>query len=245
MTTRNCWTALGTCAVVAVLSAPSHAGAATIGGGEQAKASTEQKSGAPPRKDYKNPAEGRIGVVPPGIGIQVGQPAPNVTVRDADNRELSLADLWKPGPIMLVFYRGGWCPYCNAQIHDLTQAFPEYQKRGVRPAVISVDQAEESAKTKATYSIPFPVLSDPDLMAHRAYRALHQADQAEVARLKSFGMDLEKSSGRDHHVIAVPAIFVIDARGVVRFAHADSDYTTRPSTAQLLAAIDGLALKQP
>ena len=158
---------------------------------------------------------------------------------------MSLDGFRQSGPIMLVFYRGGWCPYCNAQIHDLTKAFPEYQKRGVRPVVISVDRAEESAKTKATYTIPFPVLSDPDLVAHRAYRVLHKADQAEFERLKSFGIDLERSSGREHHVVAVPTIFVIDQKGVVRWAHADADYTTRPSTAQVLTAIDGLGLKKP
>lgn len=213
--------------------------------GAQEKAPVAPGKAAPPRREYKNPTEAKVGVLPPGIGIPVGQPAPDARVRDAEGREVSLADFSKSGSIMLVFYRGGWCPYCNAQIHDLTKAFPEFQKRGVRPVLISVDRADESAKTLATYSIPFPVLSDPDLAAHRAYRVLHQADRAEFERLKSFGIDLEKSSGREHHIIAVPTIFVIDARGIVRFAHADSDYTTRPSTAQILAAIDGLELTKP
>jgi|CXWL01.1.fsa_nt_gi peroxiredoxin len=202
-----------------------------------------QDEAAPRRRDYTNPEDARTGVLPAGIGIAPGSPAPDATVRDAEGREVSLASLSKDGPIMVVFYRGGWCPYCNAQIHDLTRAFPDYQKRGVRPVVISVDQAKESARTQATYSIPFPVLSDPDLAAHRAFRVLHQADTAEFARLKSYGIDLENASGRMHHVIAVPSIFIIDKAGVVRWAHAESDYTKRPSNAQLLAAIDRLGLK--
>jgi peroxiredoxin len=179
------------------------------------------------------------------VGIPVGGQAPDATVREADGREVRLREAGKPGPVLLVFYRGGWCPYCNSQIHELTTAYPEYQKRGVTPVAISVDRAEESAKTQATYSIPFPVLSDPELAAHRAYRVLHQVDEAEYARLKGFGIDLEKASGQGHHVIAVPSIFVIDGKGVVRWAHADPDYKVRPSTAQVLAAIDGLKLAQP
>lgn len=155
---------------------------------------------------------------------------------------MRLRELVTTGPVLLVFYRGGWCPYCNSQIHELTAAYPEYKKRGVTPVAISVDRVEESAKTQATYTIPFPVLSDSDLAAHRAYRVLHEVDEAEFARLKGFGIDLERASGRSHHAIAVPSLFVIDGKGVVRWAHANLDYKVRPSTVQILAAIDGLNL---
>ena len=107
---------------------------------------------------------------------------------------------------------------------------------------ISVDRIEEAAKTQATYSIPFPVLSDPDLAAHTAYRVTHRVEADEFSRLQGFGMDLEGASGQTHHVIATPALFVIDAEGVVRWAHADRDYTVRPSPSQILAAFDRLQL---
>jgi peroxiredoxin len=87
-------------------------------------------------------------------------------LHDAAGLEVRLSDLMRRGPLLLVFYRGGWCPYCNFQIRELTAAYPEYGKRGVTPVAISVDRVEESAKTLATYSIPFPVLSDPELAAH-------------------------------------------------------------------------------
>jgi peroxiredoxin len=74
---------------------------------------------------------------------------------------------------------------------------------------------------------------------------LHQVDDSELARLTSFGIDLEKASGRAHHAIAVPAAFLVDRKGVVRWAHADPGYKVRPSTAQILGAIDGLSLEKP
>jgi peroxiredoxin len=205
-------------------------------------ASTSATAMKPRMKEIAAPPEARVGTLPPDIGVAVGQPAPDASLHDSGGAGVRLADLFSKGAVLLVFYRGGWCPFCNFQIHELTEAYPEYQKRGVTPVAISVDKQEEGAKTRATYTIPFPVLSDPDLVAHKAYRVLHHADDAEVQRLKGFGIDLEKSSGRDHHTFAVPALFLVDKTGKVRWAHADVDYKTRPRTKQILAAIDALGL---
>lgn len=201
--------------------------------------------GSPRSRAHAFTPESGLGTLPPGTGVRAGEKAPDARLRSADGREVSLHDLTRGGAALLVFYRGGWCPYCNFQIRQLTEAYPELRRRGVTPVAISVDRVQEAARTQATYEIPFPVLSDPDLAAHRAYRVLHQADAAEVARLGAAGIDLEKASGRAHHVIAVPAAFVIDRDGVVRWAHADPDYKVRPSPAQLLAAIDALELPHP
>lgn len=191
---------------------------------------------------HGNTAAEQLGTLPDGVGIAVGEQAPDARVQDADGRSVQLRELFARGPVMLVFYRGGWCPFCNFQIRELTEDFPELERRGVTPVAISVDRMEESTRTRANYTIPFPVLSDPDLTAHRAYRVTHDVDAAEVERLRGMGMDLERSSGRSHHVVAIPSVFVIDGTGVVRWAHADRDYRTRPSNEQLLAVIDGLEL---
>ena len=192
--------------------------------------------------ETRTPEPQQLGTLPQDIGIAAGQPAPDAMLHDADGQSIQLRDLVANGPILLVFYRGGWCPYCNFQIHELTAAFAEFERRGVTPVAVSVDQVEEASKTTPTYTIPFPVLSDPDLAAHRAFRVVHHADDAEVTRLNGFGLDIERSSGRNHHDFAIPSIFVIDRAGVVRWAHADPDYKVRPSTLQLLAAIDALDL---
>lgn len=195
---------------------------------------------APEPKAYANPAT--IGTLAPGLGVPVGEHAPDAELRDSAGAAVRLGDLVRQGPLALVFYRGGWCPFCNFQIRELTGAYPEFRRRGVRPVAVSVDRVEEAAKTQAAYQVPFPVLSDPDLAAHRAFRVLHQVSEAEAERLRGFHIDLDQASGRTHHVIAVPAIFVIDAQGIVRWAHADPDYKVRPSAAQVLAAIDALGL---
>lgn len=179
-----------------------------------------------------------FGKLPDGVGISVGSPAADAKLQDAGGKSVQLSDYWKQGWALLVFYRGGWCPYCNFQIRELTRARSELERRGVSPVLISVDRASEAAKTSATYEIPFPVLSDPELVAHRGFRVLQHVDDATFAKYREFGIDLEDSSGQQHHTIAVPSLFLVDKAGIVRFSHAERDYKVRPSTAQVLAAVD-------
>ena len=159
-------------------------------------------------------------------------------MKDDKGATVALADLWTKGPILLVFYRGGWCPFCNFQIREFVKSHGEYEKRGVTPVFISVDTVDESKKTTATYSIPFPLLADPDLVAHRAFSVTRKADDAEVEKLKSYHIDIEKASGRKHHEMAVPSVFLIDKTGTVKWSHANPDYKQRPSTEQLLGVLD-------
>ena len=184
----------------------------------------------------------RIGTLAPGTGLAVGTKIPAAQGKDLAGKEVTLASLHAGGAILIVFYRGGWCPFCNAQLHSLSTAYPEFQKRGVTPVAISVDRPEVESKVKALYSIPFPVLSDETAAIIDAFHVAKTVESKELQMLKGYGVDLEKDSGHDHHKIAVPSIFLVDRAGVVRWAHSETDYKVRPSTAQLLAAIDGAGL---
>ena len=95
--------------------------------------------------------------------------------------------------------------------------------------------------TRGEYDLPFPVVSDPSATWVESFHVVNRVDGAQLAKLHSFGIDLESYSGERHNVIAIPSLFLIDRGGVVRWAHADPDFKVRPSTAQILAAIDALA----
>lgn len=234
--------AAGAAWLFACAKAPSDAAptaAASTGVSASASAAAPKPTFAPPTpKEYAATAAERVGVLAAGTGIAVGQPVPEVRAQDLSGKDVSLASLYAGGPILLAFYRGGWCPYCNMEIHSLSVAYPEFQKRGVTPVALSVDRPEAEATLKATYTIPFPVLSDPDAHAIEAFHLIKNVSPEELAKMRSFGIDLEAYSGRTHHQIAIPALFLIDRTGVVRWAHSDPDFKVRPSTAQILAAID-------
>ena len=186
----------------------------------------------PEKPTTPTPGE-RLGTVPDGVGLTIGDPAPDVTVTDADGKPVRLLELAKRGPILLVFYRGGWCPTCNFQIHELAKRFPELRQRGLTPVAISVDPPDDSARTRAAYAVPFPVLSDPELAAHRAFKVVDPVTDDDVLDLKQAGVDRER-----HKMVAVPSIFVIGTDGKIYWSHADRDPRTRPTTDQILGAID-------
>jgi peroxiredoxin len=193
-------------------------------------------------KEYSAPPADRVGVLAPNTGIPVGQKVPDVHARDLDGKDVALSSLYAKGAILLAFYRGGWCPYCNSEIHALTTAYPEYGKRGVTPVAVSVDKPDAELKMRATYAVPFPILSDENAVAIEAFHVVKHVGDDELAKYKSFGVDLEDYSGKAHHEIAIPALFLIDRSGIVRWAHSDPEYKVRPSTAQILDAIDAAHL---
>jgi peroxiredoxin len=184
----------------------------------------------------------KLGTAPDGFGLEVGAKAPEGELPDVTGAAQKLADLYAQGPTFIVFYRGGWCPFCNVQLHELTVAKPEFDKRGVKLVAISVDQPSEEAKTQAQHGVAFPMLSDSKLTIHRAFKVVHVPSSDEAKALAGYGIDLAKHAGESHGSFAVPAVFMVDRLGVVRFAHVDEDYKVRPSIQQLLAVADKLAM---
>jgi peroxiredoxin len=187
--------------------------------------------------------DAKLGTAPSGFGIAVGQKAPDATLDDLTGKKQKLSDLYKTGPTFVVFYRGGWCPFCNLQLHDLAAAKASFDKRGIKLVAISVDKPSEESKTQAKDGVPFPMLSDSKLVAHKAFKVVHATGEEEQKKMASFGVDLGAYSGESHKSFAIPSVFLVDKGGVVRFAHVDEDYKTRPSAKQLLGVADKLGMK--
>ena len=181
----------------------------------------------------ETPAD-KLGSAPAGLGLKVDSKAPDASLPDVSGKTIRLSALYSQAPTFVVFYRGGWCPFCNLQLHALATAKPDFDKEGLRVVAISVDKPDEEAKTTAKQGVTFPMLSDSDLATHRAFNVVHVPKEAEAKGLAKFGVDLEQYSGKSHHSFAVPAIFLVDRAGVVRWVHIDDDYKTRPSPQQMI-----------
>jgi peroxiredoxin len=179
-----------------------------------------------------------LGTNDEGIGLSPGDKVASFSLHSFDGEPVSWEELLKRGRLLVVFYRGGWCPYCNLQIRQLTLAYSQFEERGILPVLISVDKVDASSLVQNTYEIPFPVLSDPDLHAHEAFRVTMAVDEATFERYKEFGVDLEAWSGREDHKIAVPSVFFVDENGVILWAHSAKDYRVRPNPQQLLDVAD-------
>ena len=170
------------------------------------------------------------------VPLPVGSAMPSVVVQNADGS----ARLIGPGPLarplVLIFYRGGWCPYCNRHLGALKQAEPELLKMGYEILFLSADRPAILYSSLKEPDIHYTLLSDAKMNAARAYGVAFRVDDAALAKSKAYGVDLEAASGQTHHELPVPAAFIIDKAGVIRFVHANPDYTTRISPTELLDA---------
>ncbi len=186
-------------------------------------------------KPFTVTSSSTLGTRDDGLGLAVGAVIPAFEIQDFRGKTFSSTAI-NDDDTLVVFYRGGWCPYCNFQIRELSQSYDRFKALGVSIVTISVDRPDAAAVTQNAYEVPFPVLSDPDLRAHEAFNVVLQLDAAGAARLAEYGYDIEQWSGRDHHKMAVPGVFLV-RDGKVAWEHVARDYKTRPSTEQLLTAV--------
>lgn len=170
-----------------------------------------------------------------------GEAAPDFTLPDARSGPVSLTDLLAKGPVVLSFYRGGWCPYCNLELRALQRALPEIERLGATLVAISPQTPGESLSTAEKNDLEFPVLSDVGSETARAFGIAF--DLAEELRpiYAKFGHALPDKNGDDSWVLPIPATFVIAQNGTIAFAHVDVDYRSRMEPSDIIAALQTLA----
>jgi peroxiredoxin len=167
--------------------------------------------------------------------LAAGTPAPAFTVREADGRPFRFEPDALAKPAMLIFYRGGWCPYCNAHLKDLRTAVPEVAALGYDVLFLSTDRPE-ILRSSLKEPVDYHLLSDSDVNAARAFGVAYRMDDATYQKYKGYGLDLEQTQGAKHHELPVPAVFIVDRAGTIRFAHSNSDYKIRLPAAEVVAA---------
>ncbi|MBJ2154697.1 peroxiredoxin-like family protein [Variovorax sp. IB41] len=169
--------------------------------------------------------------------LREGSKAPDVTLPDALGRPVRLGDLWKDGPLVVSFYRGGWCPYCNTELRALQERLGELHGLGAKLVAISPQTPDHSMSTSRKNALAFPVLSDSDLEAAHGFGIGTTLAPELVDLYGAGGVNLPVLNGNGQWVLPVPATFVIDEAGVIRFAHVDVDYRERADLDEVVAAI--------
>jgi polyisoprenoid-binding protein YceI/peroxiredoxin len=174
-------------------------------------------------------------------GLKAGEKAPDFTLPDINGVNVSLSGALKNGPVVLVFYRGEWCPFCNLQLRALEVAYPDIRALGASLVAVA-PQMEESAGVQAEdNNLSFPLLSDTTGKTMRDYRLLYQVPASlKKVFLETYGVDLEKYNGEDRWELPVTATFVIGIDGKVKAGLVDMDYTKRMEPSDILAALRSL-----
>jgi peroxiredoxin len=170
------------------------------------------------------------------IALKVGDAIPDVTLRTEENKEVSLRKLVSEKPTVLIFYRGGWCPFCNRHLQSLAGIEDDLNKAGAQLVAISMDQPSKLKATPDREKLHYRLLSDSDATAAKAFGIAFKVDDATVEKYKGYGINLDAASGNDHHILPHPAVFVADTSGKIRFAHVNPDYKARLEPKKILEA---------
>ena len=175
------------------------------------------------------------------VGLPIGATAPAFTLPNAYGKPVELATLLALGPVVLSFYRGEWCPFCNLELRALQQHFGEITAAGATVVAISPQAPDHSASLAGKYELSFDVLSDVDQTVIDAYGLLYnvEGDSRELME-HVFSLDLAVENADGSWRLPIPATLVLDRDGIVRATHVDADYRTRMEPADIIAAVAAL-----
>lgn len=173
--------------------------------------------------------------------VNVGTQAPDFELPDVKGQPVRLSERLARGPVVLSFYRGGWCPYCNLELAALQRRLPEIEGLGAALIAVSPQTPDQSLSTAERHALRFDVLSDVGDRTARAYGLVFQVPESLRPIYQGWGIDLPVWNGDESWELPIPATYVIDRDATIRAAHVDTDYTRRMEPEAILAALHALA----
>lgn len=167
-----------------------------------------------------------------------GMSVPDFTVRDATGQQFHYKAGEQTKPVVLTFFRGGWCPYCNLHLSEMRNTEAKLKEMGFDIWFISMDKPELLLASLDDPNIGYTVYSDASLQASRAFGIAFQMSDEMVEKYKGYNIDLEEASGESHHVLPAPATFVIGSDGKINFTYVNPDYKVRLAPSVLIAVAE-------
>ncbi|CCD90822.1 putative alkyl hydroperoxide reductase [Bradyrhizobium sp. ORS 375] len=169
--------------------------------------------------------------------LKAGDTAPAFTLNDPDGQPVSSVDLLARGPLVVSFYRGVWCPYCNMELQALQAALPAFEELGASLVAISPQTAANSRKSVRQNELRFPILSDVRNDVAAAFGLRFALPDYLVDLYKSLKNDLPAFNGDPSWTLPMPARYVIGQDGRILYAEVNPDYTRRPEPEDMLPAL--------
>lgn len=175
--------------------------------------------------------------------IKAGERAPDFTLTDPEGNDVALKDLLAQGPVVLTFYRGVWCPYCNIELQALEEVADEIKARGATLVAISMQGAADSRKSQRDNNLSFPILTDKAGQVSKKFGLRWTLQPYVMEFFQAFGVELPTIHGDGEWNLPMPARYVIAPDGTIAYAEVNPDYTRRPEPADLFPVLDQLATK--
>jgi len=160
-------------------------------------------------------------------GLNTYDPVPPTTVYDRDGNEVNLNDRFRGGLTLVMFYRGGWCPYCNKSMKEWGSQLGRFKDDNIQVIAISPETPEHTVETKEKTDANFQVYSDMTTEAMRNFGVAFQVDGKTREAYKGYGIDLDTHNASGEWILPAPAFFLVDEQGKVVWKWATWDYTAR------------------
>lgn len=176
----------------------------------------------------------------PELGLSVGASAPNFSLPDATGATVELNHLMANGPVVLTFYRGGWCPYCNIQLRAYQGILNELKKLGASLVAVSPETPDNSLDTRQREELEFHVLSDNGNLVAKQFGLVFPVSTEVRLLFEGWDINLENHNGIEGGEIPVPATYIIDEAATIIFGKPDVDYRTRVEPKEILRALSSL-----
>lgn len=171
--------------------------------------------------------------------LKEGDKMPAFSLPNAINETVSSSILLNNGPLVINFYRGGWCPYCNLELRAFQEALPEIKDLGAQLVAISPNLPDKSLSSIEKHSLTFEVLSDIGNKVSRQFGLVFTLDAQLQPLYKQFGIDLLAFNGDESYELPMPATYVISSDGIIKLAFVDADYTKRLEPDEVIKILRG------
>jgi peroxiredoxin len=169
--------------------------------------------------------------------VRAGDQAPAFRLPDPDGKVISSYDLRNGGPILVIFYRGGWCPYCSLDLHAIQAAAQQVRSLGASIVAVSQQSAHESRSTERMNGLSFRSLVDSGGKVAHAFGLRWKLSRELRATELESGLDLAAVNGEPSWTLTMPALYIISSEGIVKYADISADYTRRCDPTELIRAL--------
>ena len=167
-------------------------------------------------------------------GLFLNSKAHDFKAKDQNGNDVRLKDLLKKGKVVLVFYRGEWCPYCNRNLKKLADSLQLIVDKGATLVAVSPEKPENIAKTVEKTNATFPILFDEGLKIMKAYEVEFEVPENTLKRYRNSGIKIDEANGRNGNYLPIPATYVIDKDSNITYRFFNQDYKKRPSVKEIL-----------
>lgn len=168
--------------------------------------------------------------------LMIGQAIPDTDLKTTDGEMFNLKHAAEKQQIVLIYYRGGWCPYCNVHLKQLEEVEPKLRELGYRIIAVSADKPSSVQQSAGKDQLTYTLLSDASMKTAEAFGIAFKVDKPTLKKLDSYNIDIEEASGQKHHMLPVPSVFLIGTDGIIDFVYSNPDYKVRLEPEVLLAA---------